>query len=40
MTAGKHIDNLILNDLMTELYRFSRLFWFWSFDFDSVQHIA
>ena len=34
-----NIDNLILNDLMTGLYRFIPLFWFCSFDIDRIHHI-
>ena len=35
-----NFDNLILNDLMTGFIGLTRLFWVWSFDFDSIHHIA
>ena len=35
-----NFDKLILTDLMTGFIGLSRLFWFWTLDFDSIHHIA
>ena len=37
-----NFDNLLLNELMTGLYRFMNLNFFWicSSDFDIIHHIA
>ena len=35
-----NFDDLILNDLRPDFIGLSCLFWFWTFDFDSIYHNA